>query len=291
MPGSEKLTSEIVCQIIDAADDAMIIADNQLTVRRWNLAAERLFGTEASEAIGQSVFDFISPTGLRATAISEFQTVDELCVPANSNCLLERPPKGSSSLWTERSTSRLQIDGTWWTLFVIRNVDVRKKREQKLQREASTDSLSQLANRRGFQTSLETNLTKPLTLGIVDIDQFKSVNDQWGHPVGDEVIKYVADKLRESFPSAISLGRMGGDEFGVILKAYEKEEAQQIFDQFIDDIASNKPNDSELEITVSIGVAISHSHEKTARDLLSLADRCMYQSKSEGRSRATVETF
>ncbi len=283
------LPPEIVCQVIDTADDALIIVDSQLAIRFWNQSAGRLYGTPAEEAIGQTVFNFISPTGLRASAVSEFQTVDELCGPETSKCLLERGP-GQDSIWTERSTTRLRIDGNWWTLFVIRNVDVRKRREQKLQLEASTDSLSQLANRRGFQTTLESSLSKPLILAIIDIDQFKSINDEFGHLAGDEAIKFVAGKLKEAFPEAISIGRMGGDEFGLVLEAMKKEEADQIFSDFVNEIAKSESDSSLPDITVSIGVAIS-APNSTARDLLSQADRCLYESKSAGRNRATSKTI
>ena len=291
MQESEKLSPEIVCQMIEAAREAMIIADSQMTVQLWNKSAEKLFGTPAEKAIGQNVAKFISPAGLRASSISETDTVDELLVPPSAPFLLERQGQSQQSFWTERSTTRLQIEDTCWTLFVLRNVDTRKKREQKLQREATTDSLSQLSNRRGFQESLEASLSKPLTLAIVDIDQFKDVNDQWGHPIGDEVIQLVAERLRNFFPSAISIGRLGGDEFGIVLDTTDQAQATETFERFIGSFTQDDQGNSEPQITVSVGVAISQSGDNSARVFLSTADRCLYRSKSDGRNRVTAETI
>ena len=291
MRESEKITSDIVFQMIDVAGEAIIIVDSQMTVHLWNKSAEKLFGTSAQDAIGKNVASFISPAGLRASSLSDSNTVDELFVPVNSTFLLERQTKSKESVWTERSTKRLIIGDTCWTLFVLRNVDDRKKREQKLQREASTDSLSQLANRRGFQESLEANLSKPLTLAIVDIDLFKNINDEWGHPIGDEVIQLVAERLRSSFPSAISIGRLGGDEFGVILETTEQTETVEIFENFIASFNKNNSDESGPQITVSVGAAISNSRDNLARSFLSAADQCLYKSKTEGRNRVTLETI
>ena len=291
MRESEKISPDIICQMIDVAGEAMIIVDSQMTVQLWNKSAEKLFGASAQEAIGKNVASFISPAGLRASSLSDSNTVDELFVPADSGFLLECQTNSEESVWTERSTKRLIIGDTCWTLFVLRDVDVRKKREQKLQREASTDSLSQLANRRGFQESLEANLSKPLTLAIVDIDLFKNINDQWGHPIGDEVIQLVAERLRNSFPSAISIGRLGGDEFGIILETIEEAETVEIFENFIASFNQNGSDESGPQITVSVGAAISNSSDNIARNFLSAADQCLYKSKSEGRNRVTMRTI
>ena len=291
MRESEKLSPEIVCQMVDAAGEAIIITDSQMTVHLWNKSAEKLFGTPAEKAIGQNVANFISPTGLRASSISKSETVDELLAPIGTPCLLERQNLNHESVWTERSTTPLQIGDSCWTLFVLRNVDTRKKREQNLQREAITDSLSQLANRRGFQESLESSLSKPITLAIVDIDQFKNVNDQYGHPIGDEVIQIVAERLRGSFPFAISIGRLGGDEFGIIMDSMEETEAMAIFEKFVESFPQDDKGDSGPRVTVSVGAAISQSCDNTARIFLSTADRCLYKSKTEGRNRVTTETI
>ena len=288
---SEKISPDIICQMIDGAGEAMIIVDSQMTIHLWNKAAEKLFGKSAQEAIGKNVASFISPAGLRASSLSDSNTVDELFVPANSGFLLECQTNSKESVWTERSTQRLIIGDTCWTLFVLRNVDVRKKREQKLQREASTDSLSQLSNRRGFQRSLEANLSKPLTLAIVDIDLFKNVNDEWGHPIGDKVIQSVAERLRSYFPSAISIGRLGGDEFGIVFDTVEEAKTVEIFENFIGSFAEDNSNEPGPQITVSVGAAISHSSDILARSFLSTADQCLYRSKSEGRNRVTLKTI
>ena len=148
--------------------------------------------------------------------------------------------------------------------------------------------MSNLLNRRGFQIRLESNLGQPLTLGIIDIDFFKAINDANGHPAGDQAIRCIAGFLKETFPNAICLGRLGGDEFGVVVATDDEEKTRRDFESLRELIETSQFSKIISELSVSIGVAVSRRANVPARDLLTLADQSMYESKTAGRNRITI---
>ena len=163
-----------------------------------------------------------------------------------------------------------------------------------MERAATTDELSQLVNRRGFQAILESNLRhgpslqQQLVLAIIDVDRFKDINDTMGHESGDQAIQFVAHQLTEHFPTAICVSRLGGDEFGVLLLNDELTKAEAVFEDFRRDLQATSQTSFPVRITVSIGVATSHPSSASARELLETAHRAMYLSKNAGRNRVTM---
>jgi len=125
---------------------------------------------------------------------------------------------------------------------------------------AYTDPLSGLQNRRGFQDQLEQHISEKLTLAIVDVDNFKTLNDTYGHAAGDQGIQFIAGSLRSSFPDALCLARLGGDEFGVVTKTVSAKETTAIYQQFTSQVSTgvNCEAKTALKLTVSVGVAISN---------------------------------
>ena len=160
--------------------------------------------------------------------------------------------------------------------------------ESELYIQSRTDDLSQLLNRRGFQSTLERHLDYRLALSIIDIDFFKRINDTLGHPIGDQAIAWFAKQLSQSFPDAICIGRLGGDEFGVVLEVDETSTIESRFKQFCNLIECTHPDFYPAGITVSLGVAIAKSANVSSRLLLTAGDRAMYQSKEKGRNQSTT---
>lgn len=250
--------------------DAIIITDEQGMVRFWNQAAEAMLGSPEAEMLGQPL-SLVLPDNCDS-AIAETRAV----------C------KSGKEIWVERSMSTFEIDGQSWSAYIVRNSDHRRREMEVLKREASTDSVSGLSNRREFQRQLEGNLGKPLTLAIIDIDNFKEINDQFGHWVGDEAIQFVSQNLTDLFPKAVCIARLGGDEFGVLAEFATLEAAEESFREFRQKSTERAPDAHLTAIPkVSIGVAFSVSTETSARELLTLADRLMYQSKNAGGNQIT----
>jgi len=156
---------------------------------------------------------------------------------------------------------------------------------------AFTDHLSGLANRRRFERQLEIEVTRtlretnsPFSLLVIDIDHFKRVNDNYGHPAGDQVIKQIGKHLGGIARPVDLAARLGGEEFGIILAETPIESAIDIAERLRRAIKRDEIS-GVGQITVSIGVAEFGSCARTARDLVLVADNALYEAKRKGRDR------
>jgi len=164
--------------------------------------------------------------------------------------------------------------------------------EKHLQYLASTDTMTGLLNRRAFfdicdeeMIDASSNGTK-LTCLIVDIDFFKKINDTYGHDMGDKVIKIVATLMIENTRTIDFVGRIGGEEFAILMPKTDKEDAFQIADRLRENIAKHEIllNNDTVHITVSIGLSYLNSEDKNIHTLLKRADTALYDAKDSGRN-------
>ncbi len=171
---------------------------------------------------------------------------------------------------------------------------------EEARRRAACDPLTGIANRKTFMERLESVLEAHTeaededSVLMIDIDHFKQFNDDYGHLVGDKVIKFVAAALTESVKGKDLVARYGGEEFCVLLEDTDTNGAMTVAEQIRKKIETSKmtrsDNGEELRpVTVSIGIAGAVRWD-TAESLLEKADRALYTSKSEGRNRVTVST-
>ncbi|HMV41276.1 MAG TPA: diguanylate cyclase [Leptospiraceae bacterium] len=159
---------------------------------------------------------------------------------------------------------------------------------------ANTDSLTGLHNRRYFYTLVETLWRKPdplipdMSMLVIDVDHFKKVNDTYGHDVGDQVLKQVAEILSKSIRNMDIVGRYGGEEFLVFLPKTNIQEAIELAEKIRVSIQEQKILLSEnqiLQITASIGVASRVEKEMEIDQLVKSADTMLYKAKESGRNR------
>jgi diguanylate cyclase (GGDEF)-like protein len=125
---------------------------------------------------------------------------------------------------------------------------------------------------------------------VVDIDNFKVVNDTYGHPVGDEVLRHVALQLRDSIRHPDVVGRYGGEEFIILLPNSDKHAAAEQATRLCREIRSKvmRSKEYDLRVTVSIGVAQFRIGEDSWHSLLKRADNAMFEAKNRGRDRWVV---
>jgi diguanylate cyclase (GGDEF)-like protein len=168
------------------------------------------------------------------------------------------------------------------------NATLRKQNEE-LERLSTTDSLTGLANRRQLNRRLTEEVLRarrskqPFAVVMSDVDHFKSYNDAMGHPAGDEVLKRVAQILRESTREVDLAARYGGEEFCVLLPETSGEMALQVAERIRSRMAVEKfPG---RQITVSLGIAEFARNGDTAEAVLAAADAALYQAKRAGRDR------
>ena len=181
-------------------------------------------------------------------------------------------------------------------MLTVRDVHERHLVERELQFKATHDALTSLPDRSALQTRLEallqenTDGVRRTSLTFCDVDNFKLINDRAGHRVGDMVLTEVADRLRSALRSSDFVGRFGGDEFVVVApdvadEVQAMELAQRLFNAVT---GTARCDDIDVEISVSMGVALTDSECTTASGLLNHADMAMYTSKQRGRGQVAL---
>lgn len=161
---------------------------------------------------------------------------------------------------------------------------------------AKYDALTGLANRRTFETKLEEAMARHKRAGrtfgliLTDIDHFKSVNDTYGHPVGDEVLRTVGDVFSEQMRAIDVPARYGGEEFALILEDTDLEGARLVAERLREAIAEQRwqTEQGELQCTISLGISVGPWDSGDPHELVDLADQALYHSKENGRNQVTV---
>jgi diguanylate cyclase (GGDEF)-like protein len=155
---------------------------------------------------------------------------------------------------------------------------------------AMTDELTGVPNRRALLTRLAPLVEGPSgrthAMLITDIDHFKSINDQHGHPEGDEALKLVAARLRAEVHEPAFIGRLGGEEFAVVVPDSDAESARQLAERFRESVMTIDTRRwlADRRLTVSIGLTISKSGGDTPSHMLQRADAALYEAKRSGRN-------
>jgi diguanylate cyclase (GGDEF)-like protein/PAS domain S-box-containing protein len=282
---SSRVQRQLYQLLLEKMPEAVVVFDENQIVRYWNPQSEAIFGISKDTAVGQPVFSLLAPAA-------------ESILPENNSegdgasrrvfhfSQLRRHGDGVTEIFVSPNTTPLTIDTLQWTAAFFRDVTAEHNQTRRLARAAATDPLSGLLNRRGFQDQLEQHLSGKLTLAIVDADNFKKLNDSFGHAAGDQGIQFIAGILRGCFPDALCLARLGGDEFGIVTRTLSDDETTTAYQQFISQVSTGVPGDANttLRLTVSVGLAISNVEGTSARELLTTADRALYAAKEAGRN-------
>ncbi|NMA69798.1 MAG: GGDEF domain-containing protein [Desulfitobacterium sp.] len=177
----------------------------------------------------------------------------------------------------------------------IRDVTEERKIQEKLRFLATTDSLSGLYNRGEFMNLAKKEFARAkrdneeLSLLLMDLDHFKNINDSFGHEAGEEVIREMGRTIMANFRKSDIAGRIGGEEFAVVLKCASLDEGIKVAEKFRETVARRKViyEKQEISFTVSIGVAAMSDNADDISDigdLLKIADTALYKAKAKGRN-------
>jgi diguanylate cyclase (GGDEF)-like protein/PAS domain S-box-containing protein len=278
--------------LTETATDAIAISDSKGEVLFWNSGAERLFGYSASEVAGRRVYEMISPIGERAAArqtLVEFASSKSELLGKTTE--LNALRKDGSEVAIELSLGGVEIQGAWRAIAIARNITERKRIESRMADMARTDPLTGLPNRRAFIDSLEQSMATAQRTGdavavlYLDLDHFKDINDTLSHPIGDALLKAVADRLRKVVRRGDPLARFGGDEFAIIaVGLHELVDAAAVAQVVL--TALSKPfsvGSSVIRTGASIGIAFHQRGDETGEALMTQADIALYRSKNDGR--------
>ncbi len=200
-----------------------------------------------------------------------------------------------SYYWAEAQISPITDNSGHITHFIGIQEDVTEKRElqKKLKQMAETDPLTGSFNRRYFLEQIEAEITRcrrhgrAFSLLLLDIDRFKSINDQWGHPVGDQVLSHIVKLLQASIRGHDVLARFGGEEFVILLPETDIVQAEAFAERICSTIEASamQAGDKTVLVTASIGCSQWNSDEAGFDDLLTRSDAALYRAKKQGRNR------
>lgn len=290
--------------VVENLFDGVYYVDRKRTITYWNPAAARITGYDEASVVGRRCFEdilgHVDDAGRRlcqdgcplVRAMAQRRGVESEMylhhrdghrVPVHVRCQPIREPNGTVIGAVE-----------------IFNEDVlyrdALRRIGTLERLSSTDTLTELPNRRTAEMSLRSRLHDvqdagwPLGVLFADIDLFKQFNDQHGHAVGDEVIRVVGRSITAALRESDLAARWGGEEFVILTAASDNEQIEALGQRIRILVAASaiSIDTEEVNVTLSIGATLAVP-EDTAETLIDRADAAMYVSKSRGRNRLTVD--
>ncbi len=295
------LPSAIVSRMIEESLDAVLVIDEHGEIRYVNSAMQALCGYASGDAVGQPLHGLLPHSFVdhnagyigrflaAAAPTTVLGAVREIAIRHRSGEMIPVEMKG---------LDLGVVDGRrYYGAFVV---DLRPRRLAEarnaallaqLDRQALSDALTGLPNRRAFEQEAERMVARArrnnaqVTIGIADIDFFKRINDQHGHPVGDEVLSAISAVLAQSARASDVVARIGGEEFGLLFPDATPDMAAAVAERMrtaVEAFPVVAAGGLQIKVTISIGLAPCAG---ALSEALSQADRALYTAKGQGRNR------
>lgn len=280
-------------QILSIADMAILATDENGIITEANVNACKMFGYSGAEILGMSVHLLLPPhfRQRHAELVKRFVESDETQRNMGGRSELAGYRKDGSFFPLEASIGKVRFGEHWMLVVTLRDISSRKQAEEELLWRATHDSLTGLPNRALIRERLASALLRSrrhggnVALLFVDLDDFKLINDNYGHEMGDLLLKTIAARLRELIRPGDTLARLAGDEFVVLCEQIEQPTALSLIAERINAELRQtlELNGHSLCVTASIGIAVGHGSTHSTDDLLRYADTAMYEVKQKGR--------
>ena len=282
-------------QLLDSSPDAMIITTQNGNITQVNITAEKLFGYPRAEFIGLNISELMPKRFLHhQEKIDGFFKHSSTRVMGEGRELFA-VKKSGEEFQVEISLNLAELNNDKVAITSIRDVTKQKCIESKVLHQANYDFLTQLPNRFLSLDRLATsighakrNKTK-LAVMFIDIDDFKKANDVFGHQVGDRILVSTADRLKKVMRSNDTVGRLGGDEFFILIDTFSSKDALiKVANNVLESL--KKPfsiGQLNTLLSASIGISVYPDDGDTVEDLLVSADLSMYCSKNAGKNSFT----
>ena len=275
--------------LFNSANDAIFVFERSNgKVLEANHSTASLTGKSAHELRNSVFYDFFPPDSDNGKILPCPQSGHQTSMLANGRHVPVEV-SGSFTQWGEHPAC----------LAIVRDISERQKSErekkeyeQRLQHLALYDLLTQLPNRATFQERGEQAIARALwnksksALLLIDLDGFKLVNDTYGHAVGDYLLQVVAGRIQSSLSTVDLAGRLGGDQFTVLLEnVAARDDVIELANKLLAEISENTSfGDSDISTFVSIGISFFPDDASSLQELLTHADTAMYQAKRRGRN-------
>ena len=282
--------------IFESLSVAVFIVDRDGIIEDMNFAASKIIGYDHDSVPGS---EYYTETKEKIIFTEKFP-----CIIGTYNDFVSSTDQMTSietyfdtmKLYFSISFSRsLDISGKFHgTIIILEDITDRKEMEKAMEKLATTDPLTGARNRRFFLSFFEKEFsrsqryTHQLSLLMIDIDNFKMINDKYGHNSGDIVLKKLVKKAHEILRGTDMFARWGGEEFVVLLPESAINHAVNVAERFRQNLLKMKINSgssSVINFTVSIGVTAVKNIDNSLDDIIKRADKALYQAKNQGRNR------
>ena len=291
-------SEEIFRVVFNSVQSAVILIDNQDTVRFFNPAAEQIFGYASGEILGEKLHRLVVVDEMQQLAhngLAKFWQTGQGPVIGKSRELVARKKDGRI-FPAEVFIARVKKDDAYWAVGTVLDITDRKVKEEKLVMLATMDGHTGVFNRRHFLLLAEQEVArskrynKDLFFLMFDLDHFKEINDTFGHETGDRILQDFASICTEGLRRADIFGRMGGEEFAAIVVEAGQEEAIAVAERIRKKFASHSITRDETEKNLSVSIGISRLDPVTGslESAYAAADKALYEAKGQGRNRVVM---
>ncbi len=285
---------------IEASINAILITDYQQVdhpIIYANPAFERMTGYALAEVLGQNC-RFLQGNDREQPELKKLRTL--IHEETEGHVVLRNYHKDGSQFWNELYISPVRDDKGKVSHFVgvLNDITESRNYQNELERRATHDLLTGLANRGLLLDRLQLaaiqakRRSQKVAVLFIDLDGFKGINDRFGHAVGDQVLKLTGNRLAASVREGDTVGRLGGDEFIIVLNDQERiEDISDAVTRIMESVLRPIPvQNHELALTCSIGISVCPDDGEEAGALIKYADIAMYKAKEEGKNTSRFYT-
>ncbi|NYB75340.1 diguanylate cyclase [Sedimentibacter hydroxybenzoicus DSM 7310] len=277
-----KQKESILNAVINSVQDGMIMTDDKGYVSLWNPAAVQLFGYTKDEMLGKELHELTAAESMNKNDIINSLFADKKVKE------LKIKHKNGQVFDAEISTSTLKINDKDYFVGIFRDISDRIKAREELEKLSVTDYLTNTYNRRFFVTRLEEEIERSkrtgrvFSIAMLDIDRFKTINDKYGHSIGDLVLQSITGYIKKRIRKVDCLARWGGEEFMILLADTPIINSGVLLEDLRLGISKIEiPNVDRF--TGSFGV-VEYAPGDTADMMIQKADSMMYEAKKCGRN-------
>lgn len=283
--------------IFNTADNGLCVIDKEFRIIKVNRSFAQLFKIDPNKIINKPCTDVLKMNDC-GTERCPLSIILSGKTETESDVVLRNEHGESIYLMRTATPYRDPSGEILGALLSFKDITPRKKLEDKLRELATTDALTGILNRREFLDRTNNEFEKAkrykhqLSMITLDIDDFKKINDTYGHDVGDMVLKALADIGKSTIRKIDIFGRLGGEEFGITLPETGPDGAYHIAERLrknVQEYTLSLNNGREIRFTISIGIGFLNKDIKSIQELYKQSDMALYRAKLLGKNR--VETY
>jgi diguanylate cyclase (GGDEF)-like protein/PAS domain S-box-containing protein len=288
---------DILQNIIDNSPVIISLWDEGGKIKNLNPYAQKLFGYKEDEVMNQNWLELLIPENNKSIMEGVMEEIKlNGQIRDHESEFMSKDGERINIIWNSKILDSSNLKQKYQVVSVGINNTERKKQEEKIKKMAYYDSLTGLPNKVLFMEETSRCINKSMmqesmdfAIIYLDIDNFKYINDTLNHSVGDEFLKYFADKLKQHSVNPTMISRFTGDEFVVLWQGLSQKQILEYVEELLKKIGNTwSMNNYQFYISVTVGIAVFPEHGSDLTELLKSAEIAMYAAKHQGKNKIQV---